>query len=373
MEVTVHTERVYALLDTLVGRWKKRQFPYNKADAIIPQTIIPEELRADKKALSIFYFYACIYMRGGIESLQAFQALLRLRTDYPDYFDPFKASELKAESIQPILKKYIGWDSRAASKNWVENSWRLVWYWGGNPLELFKGIRDYDEALRRMRNKRTKSDRIAAGHDGRGFIGFQPKMVSMLVYFLDWEGLLKPRFPYPSPADFHNFRLGLTTGGIEVSKHLTHISTSEKLSAPWRQAVMSYIIERKADPVEVADALWLFSLVMCGNSPLMSAREAINGSGMFSDDVLPHVTDRGGYYLLPRFRNALEATCLRCPIRETCSLAIPSRPYYRKGMLVLGTRFRVEEHRLPIDPDVPAPKVPKSAVENLHLFGPDTS
>ena len=373
MKVTVHTGRVYALLDTLVERWQKKQFPYNKVDAIIPQTIIPEELRADKKALATFYFYICIYMRGGIESLQAFQALLRMRHDHPDCFDPFKASKMGAESIQIILKEYIGWDSKAASKNWAENSWRLVWYWGGNPLELFKGIHDYEEALRRIRNKRTKADRLAAGHDGCGFLGFQPKMVSMLVYFLDWEKLLKPRFPYPSPADFHNFRLGLTTGGLEIPKRLRHIHTTEKLSAPWRQVVMEYIVQKKADPVEVADALWLFSLVMCGNSPLMSVREAENGSGMFSEDVLPHITDQGGYYLLPRFRNALEMTCLRCPIRDTCSLAIPSRPYYRKGLLVLRSRFLIENHRLTVHPDTPISRTPERVFETLSLLGPDTS
>lgn len=372
MKVTVHKERVFALLDVLLARWKKREFPYNKTDAVIPQTIIPAELRDDKKALATFYFYVCIYMRGGIESLQAFQALLRMRADHPVLFDPLKAHKMGAAAVQAILKGYIGWDSKAASKNWIENSWRLAWCWGGDPLELFKGIQDYDEALRRLRNKRTKRDRVEAGHGGLGFRGFQPKMVSMLIYFLDWEGFLKPRFPYPSPADFHNFRLGLATGALEVSSSRRSIRAIEKLSAPWRETVMDYIVARKEDPVDVADALWLFSLVMCGNSPLVATRTAENGSGMFSDEELPHQTDHAGYYLQSRFRNGLATTCLRCPIRETCGLAIPAGPYYRKGQLVLNTRFPIEEHLRPVHPDMPITAATASS-ESLHLFGPVTS
>lgn len=373
MKVTVHKERAFLLLDVLLERWQKKQFPYEKTDAIIPQTIIPEELRADKKALATFYFYACIYMRGGIESLQAFQALLRLREEHPEYFDPFRAHKIERETVQAVLKEYIGWDSKNASKIWVENSWRLAWHWNGDPLELFRGIRDYDEALRRLRNKRTRREQRAAGTDGQGFLGFQPKMVSMLVYFLDWEGLLKPRFPYPSPADFHNFRLALTTEALIVSPHEGRIRTTEALSAPWRDVVMEYLVVRNADPVEVADALWLFSLVMCGNSPLTTVRSLKNGFGMFSDEELPHETKHGEYFLLPRFRNALALTCLRCPIRTSCSLAIPASPYYQEGQLVLNKRFRVEDHLITVSPDTPAKPKVRAASENLHLFGPVTS
>lgn len=375
MRVTVHNERVFALLDVLLARWKKKQFPYNKKDAVIPQTIIPEDLKADKKALTTFYFYTCIYMRGGIRSLQAFNALLRMREAHPTLFDPIQAQWMKAEDIQPILKEHIGWDSKAASQNWIENSRRLAWDWGGNPLELFKGIGDWDEALRRLRNKRTKRDQVQAGPDGRGFMGFQPKMVSMLIYFFDWEGLLDSRFLYPTPADFHNFRLGLTTGGLEVFTDREFVRSAERLSAPWRHAVMAYLRERKADPVELADALWLFSLVMCGNSPLTRVRKIKNDPErpiMFSGDALPHRTNDAAYYLQPRFRKKLAETCLRCPIMTSCTLAIPERPYYQEGQLVLGTRFRVEDHLPTIDPDLPPPQV-KIALENLLLLGPVTS
>lgn len=374
MKVTVHPERAFALLDALVARWKKRQFPFNKSDAVIPQTIIPSTLRAHKKDLGLFYFYLCIYMRGGIESLQAFQALLRMRENHPMLFDPLHAQWESEHYVQQVLKEYIGWDARNASRIWVENSRRLVSAWNGNPLLLYKGVTTYDEATRRIRNKRTVRDLDEAGTGGAGFMGFQPKMVSMLTYFYDWEGLLRPRFPYPSPADFHNFRLALSTGALEVKAGTGNVRSTEALSAPWRSVVMDYIKSRKADPLDVADALWLFSLVMCGNSPLTANWKAENGSGMFTHEDLPHRTKHADHFLAPRYRASLATTCLRCPIRESCTLAIPARPYYTKGLLVLEPRLRVEDYLLPIHPDTPVGLVPTGGVaEQICLFESDTS
>ena len=141
---------------------------------------------------------------------------------------------------------------------------------------------------------------------------------------------------------------------------------------------MDYIVKRKADPVKVADALWLFSLVMCGNSPLTATQpteaelKARNGSGMFEADDLPHLIDHPESYLLPRFRRALTLTCLRCPVRNDCTLAIPSGPYYRQGYLALNPRFRVEEHLHTVHPDTPV-RTDSFIPENLHLFTPGTS
>ena len=160
MEVTVHHKLAFELLDTILPRWRAepKLYPYNRKDAVIPQRVIPKDLRKDTYALGCFYFYTCIYMRGGIESLQAFNALIRMWRAYPDLFDPVRAHVMKMEDVQTILKKFIGWDSKAAATNWVENSQRLVEDWNGNPLNLIKGLRSYNEACRRMRNKRSKRD-----------------------------------------------------------------------------------------------------------------------------------------------------------------------------------------------------------------------
>ncbi len=80
MQVTVHRKRVFDLLDVLLARWTAtpKKYPYNRPDAVIPQTIIPAKLRANKFALVCFYTFVCIHMKGRIESLQAFKAYIRM-------------------------------------------------------------------------------------------------------------------------------------------------------------------------------------------------------------------------------------------------------------------------------------------------------
>lgn len=355
MKIIADQKAVFAVLDELLSRWTAtpKQFPYNQPKAQIPQTMIPDALRrGDTYTLSCFYFYACIYMRGGIESSQAFRALLRMLKDYPSLFDPLHAQWFTEEYVRDILRAYIGWDSEVAARAWLENSRRLCQTWKADPRLLIKGVADYNEALRRIRNKLTKRELQAAGPDGLGFFGFQPKMVSMLLYFYDWEGWIKKRFLYPAPADFHNFRIAIANGGILITPQPKVIRANEKLSKVWRDVLMVYLKARRADPVEVADAIWLFSLVMCGNSPLTQFRTPNkNHSGMFAGEDLPHHEESA--VLGARYRSSLLRTCLVCPLLHSCTLAIPAGPYYQRGdnpqgkgklggQLVLRSRFPIE-------------------------------
>ncbi len=356
----VHTDKKagYAMIDKLVYLHQNKRYPFNRRDAVIPQKIIPPELRQDTYTLACFYFYICIYMRGGIESLQTFNAIIKMWREHPDLFNPIRAQMLAPEYVQTLLKTYIGWDSGAASINWVTNSVRLVKNWNGNPLNLLKNLHSYEQALKRIRNKLTKRDVRQAGPGHEGFRGFQPKMVSMLIYFYDWEGWLEKRFLYPSPADFHNFRLAIANGALMVSLRAgEHLRSSEKLSAPWRKLVMNYLKDRGADPLVVADALWLYSLVLCGNSPVTMVRELKPRSvkirnkkkevigeklviGLFEHSQTKEEWDTVRW--AAHKRQQLKQTCLACVLAVSCKYAIPSRPYYRKGRLILRPRIRVE-------------------------------
>ena len=348
MRVTISEEAVFAFVDELLARWnaKPKKYPFNRSDAIIPQNVIPAELRANKQVLATFYLWICTHMRGGLESLQAFNAYINIWRAMPLFFEPRWVEWHSPQEITVIYERFgLGWDKKNAGKILVENSKRLIRNWGGNPLNLLRGLDSYDEALRRIKNKRNKRELEAAGEQGAGFMGQQHKMVSLTVYFFDWEGWLRPRFPYPSPADIHNFRGGLNSGGIVVSELKNNaIRNVEKISAPWRAVIMKYIKVRRADPVEVADALWLFSLVMCGNSPLTITEQSNGAQEMFFDEA--DVPRESGVkkFLQPGYRKALEETCLVCPILERCRFAIPSRPYYSKGLLVMNERPRVEDY-----------------------------
>lgn len=377
MQVQVDRKAVFKLLDTILPLWQQRKFPYNQKDAVVPQKLIPESIREDKLKLACFYFYACIYMRGGIVSAQAFRALLRMRRIYPDMFDPLLARWLTVEEVQQVLKKFIGWDSKAASINWVENSTRLVESWEGNPLNLVKGVRNYEEACRRIRNKRLIKDRKEAGEGGAGFRGFQYKMVSMLIYFFDWEGLLPKRFLYPSPADFHNFRLGIASGGIVVELEPgERLRPDRHLSTLWRAVIMEYLVERGADPLEVADALWLYSLVLCGNSPATLTRneelldpKLINGRyvrNLFHHHKVKEEWDHVSW--AAGKKEKLLKTCLKCPFLGTCQ-PIPARPYYTSGELQIRAPLKLWFSFSPEDAPSSERAVNKLLTPHQHDFG----
>lgn len=165
----------------------------------------------------------------------------------------------------------------------------------------------------------------------------------------DWEGWLEVRFPYPSPADFHNFRLGIAYGAIViVLRRGRKAKPNEKLSKPWREAVLAYIIERGADPLKVSDALWLYSLVMCGNSPATVTREPakqkVDKQGnkiktLFTHAKVQEDWDHNGWAL--RKTKRLKETCLACPFLKTCK-PVPSKPYYRNGQLIIRDSLGLE-------------------------------
>lgn len=379
MKIIVDQERVDWLITELLSRWHKspKEFPFDREDAVIPQTIIPMGLRDDKRSLAYFYFYLCIYMRGGIESLQAFRALLNMRESHEYLFDPVSVQLMEESTVERLLRKYIGWDAKNAAKNWVINSRRLVSTWGADPRNLVGGVTTYEEALRRIRAKTTKRERNVAGEDGLGFRGFQYKMVSMLLYFFDWERMLQPRFLYPSPADFHNFRMALVSNSIRIEGDSTRLRSGEVLARPWRDAVMKYLSKTGADPVSVADVLWLYSLVMCGNSPVTHtfgeprrraqtsghARQQPDGEQAFMHLLHETPSNRIDSDVPNRTaRRKILGTCGVCFLNGECRTAVPARPYYRQGKIV-----RVPREPVPnINP--PQRSGTKPATTQLELF-----
>ncbi|HYF13145.1 MAG TPA: hypothetical protein VD928_02530 [Candidatus Paceibacterota bacterium] len=367
MHVSINRKLVFEILDVLLARWNSnpKKYPFNRPDAILPQSRICAEIRRDMFVHACFYFYACVYMRGGIESLQVFQALEKMWKQYPHFFEPRYASMLQQTDLESVLRQFIGWDAKAASRYWIENSRRLNENWKGSPLELMRGVRTYKEALRRIKNKRLVREQLKHGKKYEGFMGFQPKMVSMLVYFFDYEGWLTKRFIYPSPADFHNFRIALSNGAMKIVPGQSAVRSTEKISAPWRGAVVAYLRARRADPIAVSDVLWLFSLVMCGNSPASTTKEVNGGAPLIEYANVPenwNVSEWSSSRSIKRF----EQTCLVCPFLTTCTYAIPSRPYYSRGLLVLRERYKIEKR---IDPAlVHEPKPSDIVVDDQHSF-----
>lgn len=347
MQARTDKKALFWLIDELLVRWRAtpRRYPFNRPDAIIPQTIIPDELRKDQEALAVWYIAVCNQMKGRVASMEAFRGNLRILSKYPWFFNPREVlKNYGPRDLEQVYKEFLPIDKETNARGLLWNYRLLDVHYDGSAIKLIKSLTSYDEAERRLRNKRTKRERVAAGSAGEGMFGFQHKMVSMLVYFYDWERWFKKRYPYPSPADIHNFRIGLTSKSLIVEQvEGDTIKDYEGISAPWRKAVMEYIIERGEDPVDVADVLWLFSNLMCGNSPMTHTpreeKEADNG--MFEEKELPHFNGTV-QFLHPNYRKDLEETCLNCFLLDKCDYAIPARPYYNKGLIVLRKRPKIE-------------------------------
>ena len=358
MQFETSEEALFEFLDDLLARWnsKPKRFPFNKPSAIIPQTIIPEELRKDREALATFYVAIDNDMKGKVTSITAFKGYIEIWKKYPWFFDPRVLLWEKQSRVIEIYEEFLPIDKLAKTKALFINYRHLMQYYDSNALNLLRGVRNYDEALRRLLNKRSsKRELRVAGYAGEGLFGHQHKMVSMLVYFFDWEGWLKPRFIYPPPGDIQNFRGALSSGSIIPQGLNSDVIGNYKLiGEPWRRGTMKYIRVRKADPRDVADVAWLFGAEMCGNSPLTVSKRRPRGPKykkeekpkvelMFGDEDLPEVTDVR-QFLQPKYRKDLEETCLICPILSRCNFAIPAGPYYDEGEIVLRPRPRVEDH-----------------------------
>jgi hypothetical protein len=347
MKVRTDKEALFGLIDELLVRWRAtpKLYPFHRPDSIIPQTIIPDALRKDKEALAVWYIAVCNQMKGRVASMEAFRGNIRIWEEFPWFFNPREVLFNRGpKEIEAIYEKHLPIDKKNNVRGLFWNYRLLDVHYDGKATNLIKKITSYDEAERRLRNKRTQRERTAAGVGGEGMFGFQHKMVSMLVYFYDWERWFKKRFVYPSPADIHNFRIGFTSKSLIVENVKDDtIKDYESISAPWRAGVVEYIVERGEDPVDVADVLWLFSNLMCGNSPMThtAADETPNSSGMFDATELPHYNGEQ-QFMHPSYRKALEETCLNCFLLQKCDYAIPARPYYNRGVIVLRKRPKIE-------------------------------
>lgn len=289
-------------------------------------------------------------MRGSIQSNTAFKQLLKMREESPELFEPEQVARMQDEEIQQAITKYIGWDKEKSPIIWKRNAERLIKYWGGDPRNLIKNLRTYEEALRRMQNKKGGKKTRSLDTTDEGFLGQQKKVVSLFIYFVDWEGLLQPRFVYPGAIDYHYCRAHIATGILSVElEEGEKLGYSDKLTDPIRHVFLSYIKKTGCDPIKLADVLWLFSQIMCGESPATTTKfmpqyqrdkpgrvleEDRPQQTLFKNGNIPPF-ERTKWLNQPKIRERIISTCGRCFMREECKYAIPARPYYSKGDILL--------------------------------------
>jgi hypothetical protein len=331
MEIEVDRDRAVEVLGVLRELRRQKYYPFDRS--VLPQTLTPASIQNNRPLHSSFLFYACHYMRGGIESEQVFRALFVIHAKYPWMFEPGVVAEKSHEEIKAVLKNHIGWDAETASKYWWLNSQLLVKHWGGEVLNVIRGLHSYEEGKRRIRNKRSE-ELYSLDSTEFGFYGFQEKMVSMIIYFWDWAGLLEKKFLYAPPVDFHHCRLMLGLEIVKVSNlNRGGLRYVEKLQEPIRNLLLWYCRRYKADPKEIADVLWLHSKDLCGISPVTTTWE--DKENPFEFDIATRAQ------ILKGQKKKIIQTCGVCAVRHFCNYAIPAGPYYGRTQEEQGKRGRV--------------------------------
>ncbi len=329
--ITVDQERVDYVLGKLVTAHAANEYPYSLETTRVPQDHrhLPESLEIGSVDHAMFLWTSCYYMRGGIKSVDAFKRLSNMYGAVPELFVPAETRGVAAEHIAELLKAHgLGFQS-TVSKAWVENARRLDDKWSGNPINIYHDVSDYEAAVERIKNTR-----------GKGFIGFQEKMVSMITYYLMDESLID-EFQFPLPVDLHVMRITIANELLKFDGYQEdeNLLSSETLAVV-RQLYFDYAVRNNVSTLRLCDAVWLLSEALCGKQP-----------GNITLEPNGRENRRGRTTLLLPLpikpssqaqREQYHKSCGSCPIESSCAWNIPGKNYYVSGEVVRrGRRMKL--------------------------------
>ena len=330
LEVVIDNEKIHEVLSTLLTAYQEKSFPYNLDRARVPQDPrhMPPSLPYGSVDHAMFLWNACAYMRGGIKSIDAVIRLARIYEERPDFYNCDVLENLEVAEIVPVLTKNgLGFQERAA-KEWVENAKRLKQRFDGDPRNIFKGVRTYEDALEIIQNKGK----------GKGFVGFQEKMTSMIIYYLMDEDLIET-FMFPIPVDLHVMRVSIANEMIKFpnAPNGTNFFT-EQTRATLRQVYFDYATKHNINPLRLCDAVWMLSNLLCGKTPgniTLEPHGRDNRNGRMTY-LIPNLIDIRD----PAQQEAYDATCRHCPIGKSCTHLVPGKQNYVGGaVFIRGKRI----------------------------------
>ena len=316
----VDTAKAECILGKLLGAFLRKTYPYNLPNAVPPQTPqnMPQTLVPGTREHALFLFCLCYYMRGGIKSHTAAKRLSMLYDARPLIFLPEERGSFPPSFVSVVLKKAgLGFKADEIGERWFENLGRLADLYKGDPANIFSGISTYEEACDRIRNR-----------EKRGFLGFQEKMVSMLIYFFMDAGFID-KWYFPIPVDFHVLRIVFAHEIITGAKSGRNGFYTKEILAATRQLFLDYCRNHNADPLRLCDAVWLYSGLMCNLHPGNQSRVEKKRKGRKTVIVPMSRWSRR------QVRTCNEQACGQCFIKDTCRWCIPSAHYYVRGEISL--------------------------------------
>lgn len=329
--IELHKDQAEEVLGALLVAYQENQPPYDQDRVRLPHDPrhMPRTLERGTTDHAMFLFNVCYYMRGGIKSNDAVKRMSRVYDEWPELFDSETASRFDPALLAEILKSHgLGFQETVAGQ-WIENARRMVERFDGDPRNIFEDVSTYEQSQVLVQNDGK----------GNGFLGFQEKMTSMIIYYLMDEELIKP-FNFPIPVDLHVMRVSIANELITFpnAPFGTNLYTKETIAA-LRTLYLEYAAEHDVNPLRLCDAVWMLSESSCGRHPGNTTLEPLgrdqrNGRSTY---MVPGVVDTAD----PTQQAAYESACRVCPIEESCMYNIPGTQYYVGGnIIVRGRRVR---------------------------------
>lgn len=319
VDIETNMDLAFEVFDHLMSLSQNNQSPYD--EFILPQEYRPDSLRPGgeyygTKEHAMFYFNSCAYMSKRTVSEWAIKRMAQLFEEEPALFNCEELGDMPDDYVAGRLKDVGFGVYNVASRELTENARRMQENYDGNPVNIFTTANDWDECKKRIRNDKK----------GGGFLGFQKKMTSMILYYFQYDELIK-ELNYPIPADSHNQRIMLSTEIIVPSdpvfyKHMNGVENT------CRQVSAEYSINRGISTVALTDAIWPLSANLCGKTPgNISSHKKIDGvmQYKFTSPDVENLKDAEKYH----------RTCGRCALRDYCKNYVPLGTYYNSGGWVL--------------------------------------
>ncbi|HEV2412577.1 MAG TPA: hypothetical protein VGS28_02095 [Candidatus Saccharimonadales bacterium] len=321
--IVVDHERVEEVLGTLVRAYDREDYPYCLDSTRVPQDHrhMPKNLALGTKEHAMFLWTSCYYMRGGAKSVPVMQQLARVYEEAPDLFDPEIARAVPPVVIADLLEKHGLGFQRMVSELWVENASRLYTLYEGDPRKVFENVHTYEGASKRVKNDKR----------GGGFVGFQEKMTSMILYYLMDEHLID-EFDFPLPVDLHVLRISIANEMVRFEGYGEDENVlSDELLAVLRKIYYDYTKAHGISTLRLCNAVWLYSQALCGLQPGNITIEPEGRENRRGRDTVlePLPIDMNS----ERQRRAYERSCGSCAIQATCRWNVPSSQYYIQGGL----------------------------------------
>ena len=344
MSITFNEIKAKAVFLTLAEAWKKQDWIFKKES--LPQKML--KLPEDPRGRANVLFLCALLQRGPAISESVTRWVKTLFEIRPEMQKPEVVSSLNELEITEAfnqatktirsqqVKGSIDYRQKEFVRFWKHNSTVLTRNWDADAREIFKGVRNFEEAYAKVNPELQPPDSAIRGA--------KRKIISLASIWLQDNGLIE-QIPGPVPVDFHalrvlwacdivefnDFERGLEPNGrlrLAKLRGLPSVRISEARTdaiTKWSQKLLAEI---GASNQELNPALWLLSRTSC-------RRLALN-----------RTTDNDGVLALnPRYGEI--NTCAVCPIQAHCKWAVPNGPYSRFGYLVRRLRTPHPQPALP--------------------------